>query len=147
MENKITLNDLLNKTPEEIVPSITVDNKPSVKEIKTFLKWFFKDNKDSIKSGYQLGIDDNILKVTKVLPSTGRVFLVYNNIEFSVTKDFLTGEVTELPFEIGDEVLDLKTNEIGTVTNLIKSSRKAYVDFTGRITALPISRLRKMEKE
>lgn len=145
MENKITLSDLINKTPEEIGASITVENKLTIKGVKALLKNYFKDgNAGSIRPKAVLS---NRVIITKVLPSTGRVFLQYEGKEFSVTKDYLTGEVTEFPFEVGDEVLDVKTNELGTVSTIIKSSRKVHVDFSDRYSILPVSRLQKMEKE
>ena len=154
MENKITLDDLMNKTADELVPSMSIDTKPTLKEVKKSLKDYFKaGNKHSIKANCHLPTtpDGNGLsygvKITKVLPSTGRVFLEYEGKEFSVTLDYLTGEDTKLPFEVGDEVLDLKTNEIGTVSNIVKSSRKVHVDFPDLYAILPASRLQKMEKE
>lgn len=148
MSNNITLNDLMTKSAEELIPDITVDNK------KDKWKEFKKKLRSScytelgIKVGDVLQIDSDKAKVVKVLPSTGRIFLEYDGKEFSVTRSYLTGEDTKIPFEVGDEVLFLKTNDIGTVEHLVPSSNKVRVKFENNEEKLvSANKLQKLEKE
>lgn len=147
-DSNVTLNDFLTKTADELIPEITVDNKKGkLKEFKAKLQGSWLSEFEA-KVGCSIEIDSDKAKITKVLPSTGRVFLEYEGQEFSVTRDYLTGETTKMPFELGDEVLFLTTNEIGTVEHLVPSSRKVRVKFESNEEKLvPAGKLQKLEKE
>jgi hypothetical protein len=156
MDNKITLDDFITKSPEELLPSLTMEktSKEKFLALKPRLKDYFKEERltfsPSLSIGNWICIDNTKLKLTRVLPSTGRVFLQLEGTkeEFSVTRSFLTGEEDVPLFQVGDEVVNLQDNAICTVHKLIKSSRKVTVAYgDGTLVTLPESKLQKLELE
>jgi hypothetical protein len=154
MDNKITLNDFITKSPEELLPSLTMEktSKEKFKTLKPKLKDYFAplNLRHTITCGTFIAVDNIKLEITRVLPSTGRVFLRLEGTreEFSVTRSFLTGEEDVPLFQVGDEVVNLQDNAICTVQKLIRSSRKVTVAYPdGTLVTLPESKLQKLELE
>jgi hypothetical protein len=152
MDNKITLDDFITKSPEELLPSLTMEktSKEKFLQLKPRLKDYFKCDYGTLRVGTWITPFDDKLKITRVLPSTGRVFLQLEGTkeEFSVTRSFLTGEEDIALFRVGDEVVNLQDNAICTVHKLIKSSRKVTVAYPdGTLVTLPESKLQKLELE
>ena len=147
-DEALTIEDLLNKDADEIISNITIDNtKDKLKSIKGFLKGYFTTDHVLIKAKWSVLVDGEYLEITRVLPSTGRVFLKWKDREFSVTRDYLTGEEWSCPFIEGDEVVT-KDNIIGVVQKIIKSSNKAVVKLeNNEEKALPIGSLQKLVNE
>jgi hypothetical protein len=145
--NDLTLEDLVTKTADELIPVMTVDNnKEKIKSIKQLLKNYYKGGDlTELKAGNKILIDNQEILITKVLPSTNRVFLKFNEKEFSVSKEYLTNESPVFAFNVGDEVV-LDNNEVGVVQKIVKSSLRVLVKLDSNAEIyFPSHKLQKLE--
>lgn len=130
-EAPLTLSDILNKTPEDIIKQITVRqevaqvpdtelSKKEIEDIKSNLKAFFMAEPDKLRKGQTLRVNSKyFLDIVDVTKSTNRVFFKPrfppNSKTFSLAISYLVG--TDFPYKVGDEIVyGLDTTPIVSVS-------------------------------
>lgn len=117
-EAPLTLNDILTKSPDEIIKQITVRQtisevpnstltKAELEEIKEKLKAFFLTEPDKLQRGQTLRVNSKyFIDVIDVSKTTNRAFFKPrfppNSKTFSLAISYLVGQ--EFPYKVGDEV-------------------------------------------
>lgn len=122
----LSVNDLLNKDTDDLIPQISKELEPNYKDIKKALEGAVPS--DLLKTGNKIDVLNYQIQFTKMVNATGRAFfkVVGYDRQISVPFSFLTGEKEEFPYKNGD-IVTLDVGEEVTIVGLIPSSKKVKV--------------------